>query len=131
MAGNEVALVVQIPTQAANATDEWYVPIPWKGTHRLKAIKFAPATAVAINGTDYLTSTFTANDGAAGSDSSTIASHTTNTGGTALVLKTTINLTLTQVQDFTEGQQIKIAKTLAGAGQILDGSYVFLWEKVN
>jgi hypothetical protein len=124
-------LSLHIPTQSANATDEWYIAIPWAGTWRLKKAMFAPATAVAIDGTDNLTATITGNNGAAGSDSSTIASHNTNTGGTALVLKTTVDLTLTQRMDFNEDYQIKVAKTLAGAGKILDGTYTFLFEKIN
>lgn len=127
----EQTLTLHIPTQSANATDEWYVAVPWKGKWRLTAAYFAPATAVAIDGTDYLTSTITKNDGAAGSDSSAIASHNTNTGGTALVLKTSIALTLTQISDFTTGEQIKVAKTLAASGKILDGTYTFVFDKVN
>lgn len=125
------ALSLHIPTQSANATDEWYLPWPFPGTWRLKAIHFAPATAVAIDGTDYLTSTITVNDGAAGDDSSAVASHTTNTGGTALVLKTTVDLTVSQNAELSEGKQIKVAKTVGGAGKILDGTYTFLAEKLN
>jgi hypothetical protein len=126
-------LTVHIPTQAANAADEWYIPWPHRGTWRIKGIQFAPATAVVIDGTDYLTSTITVNDGAAGSDSAAVAAHNTNTGGTALVLKTTVDLTITQVVggELTRGKQIKIAKTLAGAGKILDGTYVIEAEKIN
>lgn len=128
-------LTIHIPTQSANATDEWYVAVPWKGKWAIEAINFAPATAVAIDGTDYLTSTITANDGAAGSDSGTIASHNTNTGGTALVLKTTLDLTVTAPSALggvlAKGNQIKIAKTLAGAGKILDGTYTIALRKVG
>lgn len=135
MGMEQVALSLHIPTQSANATDEWYLPWPYKGTWRIVGIQFAPATAVAVDGTDYLTSTITVNDGAAGSDSSAVASHTTNTGGTALVLKTTIDLTITQLAaaaaELTRGKQIKVAKTLANSGKILDGTYVFTAEKLN
>lgn len=126
-------LTIHIPTQSANATDEWYVPWPHRGTWRIKSILFAPATAVAIDGTDYLTSTITVNDGAAGADSSAVASHNTNTGGTAHVLKTTVDLPVSQVAggELSRGKQIKIAKTLAGAGKILDGTYVIEAEKLN
>lgn len=128
-------LSLHIPTQSANATDEWYIAIPWKGKWAIDAINFAPATAVAIDGTDNLTATITANDGAAGSDSGTIASHTTNTGGTALVLKTTLDLTVTAPSALggylAKGYQVKVAKTLAGAGKILDGTYTFAFRKVG
>jgi hypothetical protein len=128
-------LSLHIPTQAANAADEWYVAVPWRGKWAIESILFAPATAVAIDGTDYLTSTITASDGAAGSDSATIASHTTNTGGTALALKTSLDLTVTAPVllggVLAKGGQIKIAKTVANAGKILDGTYTIGLRKVG
>lgn len=118
-----------IPTQSANATDEWYVAWPFAGKWLVKAVRFAPATAVAIDGTDYLTSTISANDGAAGSFT-TICSHTTNTGGTALAVDTSVAPTVTRYT-LVQGSMIKIAKTLAGAGKILDGTYTITAEKIN
>lgn len=133
MGMEQQSLSLHIPTQSANATDEWYLPWPFLGVWRIVRIQFAPATAVAIDATDYLTSTITVNDGAAGSDSDAIASHNTNTGGTALVLKTTVSLTVSRVTggELSIGKQIKVAKTLANAGKILDGTYVFTAEKLN
>lgn len=131
MSGKEALLTVHIPTQSANAADEWYAAFPHVGTWRIKRIMFAPATAVAVEGTNYIASTITGNDGAGGADSSAIASHTNFTGGTAHVLKTTIDLALTWRMDFTIGTQIKIAKTVTAAGQILDGTYTFAFEKIN
>jgi hypothetical protein len=126
------SMTMHIPTQSANATDEWYAAWPYPGTWLIREIKFAPATAVAIDGTDYLTSTISTNDGAAGSFTS-VASHNTNTGGTALVVGTTVapSLTAGAACKLAEGYQVKIAKTLANAGKILDGSYTIMAEKVN
>ena len=102
------------------------------GDDGLATVLFAPATAVAVDASHYLTATVTANDGAAGSDSSAVASLTTNSsGGTALVLKTTRNLTVTQRQTFTFPNQLKIATTKTGNGQIFDGTFSFAFEKQN
>lgn len=129
---NEATLTLHVPTQAAGNNDEWYLPIPWEGTWRMTKAKFAPATAVAVDATNFLTATITGNDGAGGSDSSAIASHKTETtGGVAFVLKTTIDLALTQRMDFAEGSQVKVGKVVSGTGQILDGVYVFVFEKIN
>ena len=125
-------LTLHIPSTAAGTADEWYVPMPAKGTWRLKSVKFAPATAVAQNGTNYTTATVTKNDGAAGADSAALAVISTiTTTGVALVLKTTVVPTLTQVTDFTENQQIKVAKVETGTGAILDGTFTFELEKIN
>jgi len=124
-------LSLHIPTQSANASDEWYIANPHKGTWRIVSAYFAPATAVAIDGTDYFTVTLSSNDGAASSDV-TIASHNTNTGGTALVLKTSIALTLSGAGlQLSQGGQIKVAKVHTASGKILDGTYTFGLEKVN
>lgn len=125
-------LAMHIPSTAAGTGDEWYAVIP-TGTWRINAIRFAPATAVAINGTNFTTVTFTTNDGAAGADVA-LASHTTNTGGQALVLKTSISVafTATGVQrEVSGGQQIKVAKVESGTGAILDGTYTIELIKVN
>lgn len=130
--GLEVTTLTQhIPSTAAGTDDQWYVPFPHRGKWRLERLMFAPATAVAAAATDYTTVTITQNDGAAGSDSSAIASFNTNTGGTALVLKTTIDLTITQRGLFTAGSQIKIAKADTASGDILDGTFYFVFEKIN
>lgn len=125
------ALVVHIPSTAAGTGDEWYVPFPYKGTWDLTDILFQPATAVAAAATDYTTVTITQNDGAAGADSSAIASFNTNTGGTALVLKTTVDLTVTPRGSFSRGKGLKIAKVDTASGDILDGTFVFVFRKVN
>lgn len=129
-----LCLSLHIPSTAAGTDDEWYVAVPAPGTHRLKAVKFAPATAVAQDGTNYRTVTITKNDGAAGSDSSAICSFDTNTGTgshVAFALRTTLSPTLTQQGDFTEGQQLKVAATHTGTGAVLDGTFTFLFEKIN
>ena len=118
---------------AAAATDEIYVAQPLPGTWRLTGVYFAPGTAVAVDASNYLTSTITSNDGAAGSDVA-VASHTTNSsGGTALALKTSIAITLTVGDglELAQGEQLKIAKTEAGTGAALDGTYSFALEKVR
>ena len=126
-------LSLHIPTQTASAVDEWYIAIPWLGKWLLEYVAFSPATAVATDATDFLTSTITANDGAAGADSATVATHKTElSGGVALVLKTTVAPTVTQPATvFQRGHQIKVAKTVGGAGKILDGTYTFGLRKVG
>lgn len=129
---NEATLVIDWPSVSAGSSEERYIPIPWEGTWRLTKLKFAPATAVAAHASNTVTCTVTKNDGAAGSDSSTIASfHTTTTTGISLALKTTVDMTVTQQTDFTEGEQLKIAKTEAGTGAVLDGTFVAVFEKMN
>ncbi len=127
------SLSLHIPTQSANATDEWYIAVPWRGKWAIDAILFAPATAVAVDATDNLTSTITANDGAGGTNSAAIASHTST--ATALVLNTSLDLTVTQPVllggVLSKGNQIKVAKTVASAGKILDGTYTFALRKVG
>lgn len=132
MAGEIAVITLHIPTTAADTTDEWYVASPLRGTWRLLEAKFAPATAVSVDETNYVVATLSTNDGAAGSDV-TIGSFATNAaGGGALVLKTTRNITLSGAGlELTEGKQIKIAKTDPGTGAILDGTFTFLLEKVN
>jgi hypothetical protein len=127
------SLVVHIPSTGAGTDDQWYIAFPYRGTWRIKGILFAPATAVAAAATDYTTVTITVNDGAAGSDSSAVASFNTNTGGTALVLKTTVDLTVSQVAggELSRGKQIKIAKADTASGDILDGTFTFELEKIN
>lgn len=126
-------LTIHVPSTAAGTTDEWYAAVPWIGKWLVEYVAFAPATAVAVHASNYLTATLTANDGAAGADSSTIASHTTNSsGGTALVLKTTIAPTVTQpATPLQRGHQFKLAKTEAGTGAILDGTYTIGLRKVG
>lgn len=126
---NVQCVTQHIPTAAANTTDEWYIAWPFKGKWLVTQVLLAPATAVAIDGTDYLTGTISANDGAAGSFT-TICSHTTNTGGTALAVDTSVKPTVTKYT-LVYGSMIKIAKTVAGAGKILDGTYTIVAEKIN
>ncbi len=127
------ALTVHIPSTAAGTADEWYVAWPFAGTWRPKKVMFAPATGVAAGATNFTTVTITANDGAGGADSSPLASFTTDAGGTSLVLKTTIDLTLGNltVTEMIAGRQLKIAKVESGTGDILDGTFTFLYEKIN
>ncbi len=133
------AITQHIPSTAAGTDDEWYITQPFPGKWRIVDILFAPATAVAIAGTNFTTVTCTTNDGAAGADSSSIGSFTTNTAGTALALKTTLkassdwDVTLVQGTDLelVQGAQLKIAKADDGSGKILDGTYTVLLEKMN
>lgn len=126
------ALCIDI-TVAAGSNDERYIPWPFAGTWRITKVEFAPATAVALNGTNYMTNTLTVNDGAAGADSSAVATWNTNTGGTAHVLKTTISPTISQVasDELKQGYQLKLAKVETGAGAALDGCLVIEAEKIN
>ena len=122
------SISLHIPTQSAATDDDWYIPWPLAGTWDIVGVSFAPATAVAIDATNTVISTITASEESAGSFSA-VASHTTATGGTALVVGTTVSPTVTK-RKIKAGGQIKVAKTHGGTGQILDGTYVFAAQKV-
>lgn len=125
-------LCAHIPSTAAGTDDQWYVAIPWLGKWAIDYIAFAPATAVALHASNFTTVTISANDGSGGSDT-TVATHKTETtGGTALVLKTTVAPTVTQPSTpLQRGHQIKIGKADSGTGAILDGSYTIALRKVG
>lgn len=128
----ELASVTQhIPSTAALTDDEWYIPWPHKGTWVVDYVVFAPATAVSIDGTDYLTITISANASAASTTWTTVATHTTFTGGNAFVIGTAIAPTVTKAK-LGQGYQIKIASVNTGAsGQVMDGTYTIQARKVN
>lgn len=113
---------------AGNTTEERHIPVGLPGKWYIDAIYFAPSTAAAIDGTNNVTSTIAVNDGAGGSFTA-IGSHTTNTGGTALVVGTTVSVSLTDsaaadaAREVEAGAQIRIAKTVGGSGAALDGQY--------
>lgn len=127
------AVSLHIPTTAAGTDDSWYIAWPFAGTWKLDVVEFTPATAVPIDGTDTVVSTIAVNagSGTTGSTSwTTVCSHTTFTGGTALVLGTTVEPTVTP-GTLVKGRQIRVISTHAGAGKVLDGTYTFSAEKVN
>ena len=127
-----LAVLTADVTVAISSDDERYITQPLPGDWRIVEIHFCPATALATHATAYITVTITTNDGAAGADSSAIASFTTITGGTALVLKTNVDLTITHSSATTlsQGAGIKIAKVETAAGGALDGCFTFVLEKV-
>lgn len=118
---------------AAGTDDEYYILQPHPGTYRLTELWFAPQTAAAIDGTDFMTINITTNDGAGGADSSNVASHNTDTGGTALVLKTSVDLALSGDLDLevAQGGQVKFAKVETASGVIWEGQYFAVFEKVR
>lgn len=131
MSAAQIAVLSKDITIAAGADDERYIANPLPGEWKIKAIKFAPATAVAVHATNNFVATFTTNNGAAGADSSAIAS--IDTSATALVLKTTLALTLSGDTELElgEGDQIKFAKVEGGTGAALDGAVTVYLEKVR
>ena len=123
---------IHVPSTAAGTEDQWYKVWPYRGKWIVRSVFWTPATAVATAAANITTLTLTKNDGAAGSDSSTIAEkHNTTTTGTADVLKTTQNLTVTQRGTVTQGDQFKLAKTDASSGAIADGEMTIVCEKLN
>ncbi len=130
--GQEIASIEQhIPSTAALTDDEFYLAWPHKGTWVLDYVGFTPATAVAIDGTDYLTVTISVNASSASTSWTTACSHTTFTGGSAFVLGTAIAPTVTKVI-LGQGYQIRVASVnTGGSGQIMDGTYTFRATKVN
>lgn len=119
-------------TVAADASDTVIVPWPYLGTWRVDKLFFAPETAVAVGATDFVTSTITTNDSASSTDRA-LASHTTNTGGTALVVNTTVDLTLSAAgRTLTQGDQIKtVVDATPGSGDPLKGVYTLLATKIG
>lgn len=126
-------LSLHIPSTAADTEDEWYVALPGRGTWRILEAKFAPATAVAANDTNYITITQSTNASAASTTWTTIGTITTQvTGGAAMVIGTTRDITLSGAGlEIGEGQQIRVEKDDPGSGAILDGTFTWLLEKVN
>lgn len=125
-------MTIHVPSTAAGTDDQWYAAIPYKGKWLVESVKIAPATALAIAATNFTTVTLTSNDGAGGADSAAIASYTSNTGGTALVLKTTVSPTVTQPATvIQEGHQFKLAKADSGSGQLHDATWTIGLRKVG
>jgi hypothetical protein len=131
-AGEIVSLSLHIPSTAAGTADQWYIAEPLTGKWQIKEVKFAPATAVAAAATDYTTVTISTNDSTASTTWTDIASFNTNSGATALVIGTTLDLTLTAGAGLfiSEGYQIKVGKAETASGDILDGTFTFFLEKV-
>lgn len=126
------SIQIEFPSTSGTTTEERYAAWPHKGIWRIDEVKFVPATAVALDGTNTITSTITTNDGAAGSDRALASHHTNTTGGTALVLKTTLDLSLSAAgRELREGYGIKVAKTAAGTGGVLDGTYTITATKIG
>lgn len=89
MAVNDTQLITAPFSLAAGTDDDLYLAIPDPGAQQweVKAITITPQAAVAIDGTDYRTTTFKIG-------STTIASSNTNTGGTARVEGAPLPLTV-------------------------------------
>lgn len=119
---------IEFPSTAAGTAEDRYAAWPFLGDWVIESVRFAPATAVSIDGSDNLTATISTNDGAGGSYTA-IGSHTTDTGGTALAVDTSIEVSLTttaaarEAREVSEGSMIKVAKTEGGNGEVLDGCY--------
>lgn len=127
------ALSLHIPSTAADTTDEWYLACPFLGSWRIIGVKFAPATAVTANDTNYVQVVIATNASSASTTWTDIATFTTQiTGGIGFVLGTVISPVLSGLGlEFGEGRQIRISKTDPGSGQILDGTFTFALQKMN
>jgi len=132
MSVHQVGAVSLDVTVAAAADDERYLTWPFPGTWLVEYIAMAPATAVALDASNYWTTTISANDGAAGAFAS-IGAHNTTTGGDALVLGTTISVTPTAGADIelTQGDILKFAKVETGTGAAWDGAYTVYCRKLR
>lgn len=132
LAGELQSLALHIPSTAAGAGDTWYMAQPQPGKWQIKEVKFAPATAVAAAATDYTTVTVATNDSTASTTWTDIASFNTNSGATALVIGTTIDMSLTAGPGLfvSEGYQIRVTKADTASGDILDGTFTVFLEKV-
>jgi hypothetical protein len=128
------SLSLHIPTTAAGTGDTWYIACPFVGTWKIAKAKFTPATAVAAAATDYTTVTLATNASAESTTWVDIGAINTNTGGTALVIGTTVSFTLSAVPgslEISEGRQIRVTKADTASGDILDGTFTFLLEKIS
>jgi hypothetical protein len=126
-------LCIPIGAAAAGANETVHAANPFPGTWRIKAIKIVPDTTAAANDTNYATVTITTNNGAGGSFGSAIVTQTTQvTGGIGLTTGTTLDLTLTEsaLLELSEGEQVRVAKTYAASGAVVDGLVVVMLEKL-
>lgn len=97
------------------------------GTWQIKRVQITPSTSVAIDATDYL-------DFAIKKVSTTIASLTTLTGGTALTAGTPVALTISgsgTTLEFAQGDAYNLVIDCApGAGKAFNARVEVFWERV-
>lgn len=130
MAVELASVTLHIPSTAAGTDDQWYVSWPHKGTWMLDYIGFAPATAVSASDAVPSIMTIAANDSAASTTWTTVATHNTSVAtGAAWVIGTTIAPTVTPVK-LAQGYSIRVAKTHTSTGSVTDGTYVFSARKM-
>ena len=103
----------QIGVSGTNAADTNYIMNPYPFKVRVSAINILPKTAVATNGSNYITTTLK-------KAATTLASHTTNsTGGSALVAGTVKGLSITGTGldlEIDAGGVITVEVAYAGTG---------------
>lgn len=118
-----IILRAQISGTDADATKYLYNPLA--ETLYIEAIAIVPHVSVAVNGTNYNTETIT-NEG---QSSAVIATHTTNTGGAALVAGTPLALTFSatgvgKVLEIAPGGVLKVALANTATGPAYDEEIV-------
>ena len=125
-------LCIPIGAAAAGANETVHACNPYPGTWRIKAIKIVPDTTAAAHDTNYATVTITTNESAGSFGSAVVTQTTQITGGIGLTIGTTLDLTLTEsdLLELGEGGQIKVAKTYAASGAVVDGLIVVMLEKL-
>jgi hypothetical protein len=103
----------QIGVSGTNAADTNYIMNPYPFKVQVAAINILPKTAVATNGSNYITTTVK-------KAATTLASHTTNsTGGSALVAGTVKGLSITGTGldlEIDAGGVITVEVAFAGTG---------------
>lgn len=113
----------------ATVDDDIYLVVPVAGEWEIVGISIVPNSTVAVDATDYRTTTISV-----GSDA--IASQTTNSsGGSARTVAVAQNLALTtaalyKVTGLTEAIKIASAKT-GGSGKVEDSTYVICVRQVR
>ena len=125
---------ITVPITAAGTADEFYGCVASPGRWRIKAVRFAPATASAANGTNYATVDVLTNDGAGGAYASAVTPITTATVALAVDTPRSFTLLTTAAgraaQHVTTNAMIKVGITHAGTGAVVHGAIELTLEKV-
>lgn len=115
-----------------SATGTQYVPLPAVGSYRVKHVRFLPEAAVAASDSTYWSITCKATDGEAGTPGTAFVTWDTKaTGGSALVVNTNIDTTITEDHAYIAGQgSIQVVVTKTSTPDPFSGTFHFELEKV-
>lgn len=123
------SMTIPFPAQTGTNLDDIYAAFPFKGTWKiLDAYWAANATLAAGDGTNNANVTIATNDGAAGAF--TVKS-TLSGNGTAFTVGTSREFTGIADVEVSEGQQLRVSKTVNGTGGTIEGTATISFEKIG